>query len=66
MTNALKPEHMTPDERLDELAAILGFGLIRLQARQSSHLSAVPGDSYLDLMPTQSGHVSVQTQTENE
>ena len=64
MTNALKPEHMTPDERLDELAAILGVGLMRLQARQSSHLSAVPGDSYLDLAPTQSGHVSVQTKTE--
>ncbi len=55
--NALKPEHMTADERLDELAAILAMGLMRLQARQSSHLSAVPRDSYLDLMPTQSGHV---------
>jgi hypothetical protein len=62
--NALKPEHMTPDERLDELAAILATGLMRLQARQSSHLSSVPGDSYLDLVLTQSGHVSVQTQTE--
>ena len=64
--NALKPEHMTPDERLDELAMILAVGLMRLQARQSSYLSAVPGDSYLDLVLTQSGHVSVQTQTENE
>ncbi len=62
--NALKPEHMTADERLDELAAILAMGLMRLQARQSSHLSAVPRDSYLDLMPTQSGHVSVRTKTE--
>ena len=66
MTNALKPEHMAADERLDELAAVLAVGLMRLQARQSSHLSAVPGDSYLDLVLTQSGHVSVQTQTENE
>ncbi|MBT3789627.1 MAG: hypothetical protein HOF94_14680 [Alphaproteobacteria bacterium] len=64
--NALKPEHMTPDERLDELAMILAVGLMRLQARQSSYLSAVPGDSYLDLVLTQSGYVSVQTQTENE
>ena len=62
--NALKPEHMTPDERLNELAAILAVGLIRLQARQSSHLSAVPGDSYLDLMPNQSGHVPVIIKTE--
>ncbi len=62
--NALKPEHMTANERLDELAAILAVGLMRLQARQSSHLSAVPGDSYLDLMPNQSGHVSVGTRTE--
>ncbi len=62
--NALKPEHMTADNRLDELAAILAMGLMRLQARQSSHLSAVPRDSYLDLMPTQSGHVSVKTKTE--
>jgi len=44
--NALKPEHMTADERLDELAAILSIGLMRLQARQSSHLSAIPGDCY--------------------
>ncbi|MBT4894391.1 MAG: hypothetical protein HON60_15690 [Gammaproteobacteria bacterium] len=64
MTNALKPEHMTPDERLNELAALLAVGLIRLQSRQSSLLSAVPRDSYLDLIPTQSGHVSVQTKTE--
>jgi hypothetical protein len=64
MTNALKPEHMTSDERLAELAAILAVGLMRLQARQSSHLSAVPGDSYLDLMPNQSGYVSVKTKTE--
>ncbi len=62
--NPLKPEHMTPDERLNELGAILAAGLNRLQTRQSSHLSAVPGDSYLDLMPTQSGHVSVKTKTE--
>jgi hypothetical protein len=62
--NALKPEHMTYDERLGELAAILSVGLMRLQTRQSSHLSAIPGDSYLDFMPNQSGHVSVKTKTE--
>jgi hypothetical protein len=62
--NSLKPEHMKADERLDELATILSIGLMRLQARQSSHLSAVPRDSYLDLIPTQSGHASVKTKTE--
>ena len=63
--NALKPEHMTPDERLDELAMSLVVGLMRLKSRQSSYLSTVPGDSYLDLMPAQSGHESVKTRTEN-
>ena len=39
MSNALHPDHMTMDERLAEVAEILAAGLIRLRARQSSHLS---------------------------
>ena len=49
--NPLKPELMTPEERLRELAALLACGLIRLQARQSSSLSADRGESSVDFPP---------------
>ena len=52
----LHPNHMTPDERLAEIAEILARGLIRLHARKSSPLSADRGDSSVDLPPHQSGH----------
>jgi hypothetical protein len=32
MTNALSPDHMTPEERLEEVAAILARGILRRQA----------------------------------
>ena len=40
MSNPLRPDLMTPAERLDEIAEILAAGLMRLRARQSSHLSS--------------------------
>lgn len=49
MVNALRPQHMSPAERLDEAAAILAAGLRRLADRKSSALSADCGDSSLDL-----------------
>ena len=55
---ALKPEHMTAAERLDEVAEILAAGLQRLRAGQSSALPADSGDSSLDCAAGQSGHAN--------
>jgi hypothetical protein len=55
MSNAVHPTHMTPGERLAELADILATGLIRLQLRKSSHLSPHQGESLLDCAGHQSG-----------
>ena len=52
----LHPDDMTGTERLAELGQILAAGLMRLQARQSSQLSADCGDSSVDFLPDQSGH----------
>ena len=56
---ALSPDRLTPAERLDEVAAILAAGLIRLKAAKSSGLSADPGESRLDFTDPQRGHGSV-------
>jgi len=44
------PERMSPQERRDELAAILCVGLRRMFDQQSSHLSANEGDSFVDIL----------------
>jgi hypothetical protein len=54
--NALHPTHLTPAERLDEIADILAAGLMRLRARKSSALSRDVGESSLDYSPDQRGH----------
>lgn len=56
MTNALHADRMTAAERLDEIAEILAAGLMRLQARKSSHLSPTRGESSLDYAAHQSSH----------
>jgi hypothetical protein len=43
-------------DRLSEIGEILAAGLMRLQARQSSDLSADPGESSLDCTAHQRGH----------
>ena len=35
MTNTVHPDQMSPDQRLDEIAAILAAGVIRLQLKKS-------------------------------
>ncbi len=50
------PDCLSAAERLDEIAYILAAGLMRLRARQSSHLSRHDGESSLDCSATQSGH----------
>ena len=54
--NPIPPCRMTAAERLAEIAEILAAGLMRLRARQSSHLSADCGESSLDCPGHQSGH----------
>jgi hypothetical protein len=56
MTNGPDPDDLSAAERLDEIAGILAAGLMRLRARQSSHLSRHDGESSLDCSATQSGH----------
>ena len=56
---ALKPEHMTAAERLDEVAEILATALQRLRASQSSALPADSGDSLLGFDADRSGPANV-------
>jgi hypothetical protein len=56
MSNALHPDAMSAQERLDEIAEILATGLMRLHARKSSPLSAAGGESLLDCAAHQSSH----------
>ena len=58
---ALKPDLMTPAERLDEVAEILAAGLMRLRTRQSTPESADLGESSLDCPADQSAHANVLT-----
>ena len=48
------PERMTPQERRDEIAAILCAGLTRMFDQQSSSLSAPEQDSFVDFAGRQS------------
>jgi hypothetical protein len=57
--NPASPSGLSPQERLDEIAQILATGLMRLQSRQSSQLSADRGESSLDCAADQSGHANV-------
>jgi len=61
IANPLHPNHMSADERLAEIAAILARGLIRLHAREASPLSADDRDSFVDLLHDRSGHAATLT-----
>ena len=61
--NPLKPDLLTPAERLAEVGRILAAGAIRLRARQSRRLSADAGESWLDCPAPGSGHATVFTET---
>jgi hypothetical protein len=56
MGNGLQPDLMTAGERIAELGQLLALGLMRLDARKSSRLSADRGDSFVDFSPNRSGH----------
>ena len=53
--NPLCPERMSANARLAEIGRILAAGVIRLNAEQSSDLSAEDGDSFVDFSPRKSG-----------
>ena len=54
--NPLHPDHLSPDERLREIAEILARGFVRLKARQSRPIAADRGESSLDLPGSKRGH----------
>jgi hypothetical protein len=56
IVNPLKPDQMSPSERLAELAEILADGLMRLQAKKSSRSAGESGESSLHSMPCLSAH----------
>ncbi|NQU45353.1 hypothetical protein HQ520_18895 [bacterium] len=56
--NALDPERMTADERLDEVADILAAGFLRLRKHESANNSSDFGDFPLDFPAPQSAHGS--------
>ncbi len=56
MSNPIDPADLSPAERLDEVAEILAAGLMRLNLRKSSHLSATGGESLLDCAGHRSSH----------
>ena len=49
--NPLCPERMSAQARLAEIGRILAAGVMRLNAAQSSGLSAETGDSFVDFLP---------------
>ena len=53
--NPLCPDRMSADARLAEIGRILAVGIIRLNAAQSSGISADRGDSFVDYSPRKSG-----------
>ena len=56
MINALDPDRMTADERLDEVADILATGLARWNERKNTNNSNALREFPLDFSPTKSGH----------
>ena len=53
--NPLCPDKMSARARFEELGRILAAGVLRLNATQSSSLSADIGDSFVDFSPRKSG-----------
>ena len=56
MANALDPNLMTATERIDEIAAILAAGILRLKARESARAADDRGDLSLAIPAHQRRH----------
>jgi hypothetical protein len=62
--NAVAPDLMTADERLDEVARILAAGLMRLRQYQyRNHCNRLEKNS-LDFSPDRSGHATAPQRRE--
>jgi hypothetical protein len=60
--NALAPDLMTADERLDEVARLLAAGLLRLRQRQHQNRCNGLEKNSLDFSPDRSGHATAWQQ----
>jgi hypothetical protein len=58
VANSVRPDFMTPAERLDEIADILAAGILRLRARVSAPRGSTAEQVRVDFLPKQSGHVA--------
>jgi hypothetical protein len=56
MFTALRPDLMTPAERLDEIAEILASGILRLRARLRAPQGTTTEQVRVDFSPRRSGH----------
>jgi hypothetical protein len=57
MSNALRPDLMTPAERLDEIAEILAAGILRVRVRLRAPQGSTSEQVRVDFSPRRSGHV---------
>jgi hypothetical protein len=57
--NALAPDLMTADERLDEVARLLAAGLLRLRHRESAYQGGLEKNA-LDFAPGRSVHATAR------
>lgn len=55
MSNPVHPDHMTPAERMAELASILASGLIRLVTPKLGEELSLSGEASLDFDASQNG-----------
>ena len=56
--SVIRPDLMSPAERLAEVVEILAAGVVRLWLRQSNSLLPPTGESSLDCAGDQSGHAN--------
>jgi hypothetical protein len=62
MSRSPRDEESAVRERIAEIGEILALGLVRLRARQSSHIAAARGDSSLACVADQSGGANSETE----
>jgi hypothetical protein len=62
MPNALRPDLMTPAERLDEIAEILAAGILRVRARLRAPGGSTAEQVRVDFSLNRSGHVAPSRQ----
>ena len=58
MANPVRPDFLTPAERLDEIAEILAAGILRVRARLCAPQGSTAEQVRVDFSPDRSGHVA--------